>query len=159
MPKAGSSSPQLSGILPVNVSYSVSGPALGSNGNPEISLVVHWLRLHASTAGRGTKFPSQVRELSSHMLRGSQKIKIVIIFKHKEINNGDAVVVEPAQPCPSQSSQSSGEIDSPPDSDKPEWSGMGWEKPKGCEHPVVKDGPGPCCFRVSILARINFTNT
>ena len=93
------------------------------------------------------------------MLRGSQKIKIVIIFKHKEINNGDAVVVEPAQPCPSQSSQSSGEIDSPPDSDKPEWSGMGWEKPKGCEHPVVKDGPGPCCFRVSILARINFTNT
>ena len=83
--KAGSSSPQLSGNFPLNISYSVSGPALGSNGNPEISLVVHWLRLHASTAGRGTKVPSRVRELSSHMLRSSQKIIIIIIFKHKEI--------------------------------------------------------------------------
>ena len=89
------------------------------------------------------------------MLRGSQKVKIIIIFKHKEINNG----VEPARPCSSKSSQSSGEIDSSPDSDKPDWSGMGREKPRGCEHPVVEDGSGPCCFRVSILARINITNT
>ena len=89
------------------------------------------------------------------MLRGSQKVKIIIIFKHKEINNR----IEPARPCSSKSSQSSGEIDSSPDSDKPKWSRTGREKPRGCEHPVVEDGSGPCCFRVSILARINITNT
>ena len=47
----------------------------------ETSLVVQWLRLHASSAGvQGAQVQSLVRELRSHLLHGAAKNKYIYTY-------------------------------------------------------------------------------